>query len=78
MFCHVSEAQVIGVHDVSSVYHVPLLLEAQGIVAYFQKRLNLSALTIAPPMLDRGERLRRRWQELTKKYLCLFMPLSVY
>ncbi len=67
MFCHVSEAQVIGVHDVSSVYHVPLLLEAQGIIAYFQKRLNLSALHIEKPMLERGNVLRKRWQDLTQK-----------
>ncbi|KZV79962.1 GATase-domain-containing protein, partial [Exidia glandulosa HHB12029] len=77
MFCHVSEAQVIGVHDVSSVYHVPLLLEAQGIVEYFQKRLNLSSLNIAKPMLDRGDVLRRRWQELTKNQERLFDEVSI-
>jgi CTP synthase len=30
MFCHVAPEQVVGVHDLSSVYHVPLLLESQG------------------------------------------------
>ena len=67
MFCHVAEGQVVGVHDVASVYHVPLLLEAQGIVQYFQKRLNLTALSIPTPMLDKGDRLRTRWTELTKR-----------
>lgn len=31
MFCHVEPEQVICVHDVSSIYRVPLLLEEQGL-----------------------------------------------
>ncbi|EJD43400.1 CTP synthase [Auricularia subglabra TFB-10046 SS5] len=77
MFCHVSEGQVIGVHDVSSVYHVPLLLEAQGIIPYFQKRLNLHELSIPKHMLDRGDVLRRRWQELTKNQERLFDEVTI-
>jgi len=46
MFCHVSTEQVVGVHDVSSVYHVPLLLQAQGIVDFFTKRLSLDKLGV--------------------------------
>ncbi|KDR76421.1 hypothetical protein GALMADRAFT_246761 [Galerina marginata CBS 339.88] len=48
MFCHVATEQVVGVHDVSSVYHVPLLLQAQGIVEYLTKRLKLDELCRAP------------------------------
>ena len=44
MFCHVPPAQVVGIHDVSSVYHVPLLLRAQGIVEFLEKRLSLAEL----------------------------------
>ncbi|KAF8178438.1 CTP synthase [Pholiota molesta] len=44
MFCHVSSEQVVGVHDVSSVYHVPLLLQAQGIVEFLGRRLGLEDL----------------------------------
>jgi CTP synthase len=46
MFCRVSTEQVVGVHDVSSVYHVPLLLQAQGIVDFFTKRLSLDKLGV--------------------------------
>lgn len=46
MFCHVATEQVVGVHDVSSVYHVPLLLQAQGIVDFFTKRLGLDKLGV--------------------------------
>lgn len=68
MFCHVAPEQVIGVHDVSSVYHVPLLLQSQGIVDYLRKRLNLGALTLTQEMKDRGNDLESRWRELTKRY----------
>jgi CTP synthase len=32
-FCHVPEAAVISTHDVPNIYHVPLMLEAQGLCA---------------------------------------------
>lgn len=67
MFCHVASEQVIGVHDVSSVYHVPLLLQSQGIVQFLQKRLNLGSLKLTQPSIDRGLDLERRWRELTSR-----------
>jgi CTP synthase len=65
MFCHVSSEQVFGVHDVTSVYHVPILLQSQGIVEYLRKRLNLDGLNITAAMQERGESLRKRWKEVT-------------
>ncbi|KZT70445.1 CTP synthase [Daedalea quercina L-15889] len=67
MFCHVAPEQVIGVHDVSSVYHVPLLLQSQGIVDYLRKRLNLGAVTLTQEMKERGSNLERLWRELTRR-----------
>ncbi|KAH9926776.1 CTP synthase [Fomitopsis serialis] len=67
MFCHVAPEQVIGVHDVSSVYHVPLLLQSQGIVDYLSKRLNLGVLKLTQEMKERGTQLECRWRELTKR-----------
>lgn len=32
MFCQVEPEQVIAVHNVSSICHVPLLLEKQGLI----------------------------------------------
>lgn len=40
-FCHVAIEQVICVHDLTSIYHVPLLLESHGIVDFLKKRLRL-------------------------------------
>jgi CTP synthase len=66
MFCHVHPEQVFGVHDVSSVYHVPLLLESQGIIPYLQKRLDLASLKLTKEMTDKGFFLGQRWRALTK------------
>lgn len=69
MFCHVAADQVIGVHDVSSVYHVPLLLQSQGIVQYLQKRLDLPSIEVSEQMLEKGRNLQKRWRELTTRYV---------
>ncbi|TFY57349.1 hypothetical protein EVG20_g8584, partial [Dentipellis fragilis] len=77
MFCHVSTEQVVGVHDVSSVYHVPLLLQSQGIVTFLQKRLNLASITSTPEMKDRGHSLEERWKLLTVDQERLFDRVSI-
>ncbi len=65
MFCHVASEQVVGVHDVTSVYHVPLLLQSQGIVTFLERRLNLPGLNLTSEVLERGTRLERRWKTIT-------------
>ncbi|KIJ63190.1 hypothetical protein HYDPIDRAFT_29879 [Hydnomerulius pinastri MD-312] len=77
MFCHVSSEQVIGVHDVSSVYHVPLLLQAQGIVEYLRKRLNLASLNISQEMVSKGLSLEARWKGMTKGQERLFDDVKI-
>lgn len=71
MFCHVSTEQVVGVHDVNSVYHVPLLLQSQGIVEYLRKRLNLPALKISEEMISKGLSLGAQWKSMIKGYASL-------
>ncbi|PWN27108.1 CTP synthase [Jaminaea rosea] len=65
MFCHVGPDQVLGVHDVESTYHVPLLLEQQGMVRFFERRLGLELRGMEAAKKDVGRDLRRRWRELT-------------
>lgn len=77
MFCHVSPEQVLGVHDVSSVYHVPLLLQSQGLVEYLQKRLKLGNLEFTKESTDRGLDLERRWRELTGRQERLFDEITI-
>lgn len=65
MFCHVSPKQVLGVHNVSSTYHVPLLLREQGLLDFFRKRLNLGDVQVPRELIKRGENLLERWKALT-------------
>ena len=65
MFCHVASEQVVGVHDVTSVYHVPLLLQSQGIVDFLKRRLNLPGLNLTSKMVERGTLLESRWKMIT-------------
>jgi CTP synthase len=67
MFCHVQPEQVVGIHDVSSVYHVPLMLRSQGLIEFLHKRLNLQSINIPSSMVTRGEGIAERWKELTKR-----------
>ena len=78
MFCHVGEDQVIGVHDVSSVYHVPLLLESQGIISFLQKRLSLPVGDQLPKvMLQKGISLSQRWRDLTRGFVLRNFTLTL-
>lgn len=61
MFCHVNPEQVLCIHDVSSIYRVPLLLEEQGVVKYFKERLNL-------PISDYSSNLLYKWKAMTDRY----------
>ncbi|WFD27999.1 CTP synthase (glutamine hydrolyzing) [Malassezia nana] len=66
LFCHVGPDQVFGVHDVNSTYHVPLLLESQGMVHFLERRLHLDlARDVPAPRAQAGLELRQRWKELT-------------
>uniref|UniRef100_A0A3Q1B4U8 CTP synthase n=1 Tax=Amphiprion ocellaris TaxID=80972 RepID=A0A3Q1B4U8_AMPOC len=60
MFCHVEPEQVICVHDVSSIYRVPLLLEDQGVVSYLSRRLNM-------PIETRPRRMLTKWKEMSDR-----------
>lgn len=77
MFCHVASEQVIGVHDVSSVYHVPLLLQSQRIIEYLRKRLNLASLNITEEWVSKGLSLEAKWRGVTKGY-ATSLPLGCF
>ncbi|KAH0631281.1 hypothetical protein JD844_005561 [Phrynosoma platyrhinos] len=70
MFCHVEPEQVICVHDVSSIYRVPLLLEEQGVVDYFRHRLDL-------PIEKQPRRMLMKWKEMADRYDRLLETCSI-
>lgn len=77
MFCHVGPHQVLSVHDVASVYHVPLLLRDQGIVSFLTRRLSLDAIRIPNPRLRLGQDLAKRWRELTIGHERFFETVTI-
>uniref|UniRef100_A0AAX7V0T6 CTP synthase n=1 Tax=Astatotilapia calliptera TaxID=8154 RepID=A0AAX7V0T6_ASTCA len=70
MFCHVEPTQVICVHDVSSIYRVPLLLEDQGVVRYLCERLNL-------PIEMRPRKMLTKWKEMADRSDRLLEHVSI-
>lgn len=49
-FCHVDPANVMAVHDVSNIYHVPLLLEQQGMHRLIKEKLSLPMMSEIPDL----------------------------
>ena len=68
---------MIAVHDVASTYHVPLLLETQGLVPLLHGMLRLDALSISPLLRSKGERLWEAWKKLTTSQDHLDQSVSI-
>jgi CTP synthase len=71
MFCHVTPKQVMGVHNVSSTYHVPLLMQDQGLIDFLNTRLDLGSVSITKEQKKSGENLSSRWKALTSGYVLI-------
>lgn len=54
MFCQVSANHVLSVHDVSNIYHVPLLLAKQGAASILLSRLQLMNRFREPDLVQWG------------------------
>ncbi|GME85172.1 unnamed protein product [Ambrosiozyma monospora] len=77
MFCHVGPEQVLAIHDVSSTYHVPLLLKEQKMVQYLSKRLKLDDLNVSPQMAAKGADLYGKWSSLTTQHDRSFEKVTI-
>ncbi|KAI9782336.1 MAG: CTP synthase ura7 [Geoglossum umbratile] len=76
-FCQVEPDQVVAVHDVSSTYHVPLLLEKQGLISLLRNILKLDALTISSSLSRKGKEVWAEWKTLTVSQDRLFDSVSI-
>ncbi|KAL8816016.1 MAG: hypothetical protein Q9223_004912 [Gallowayella weberi] len=63
-YCQVEPNQVVAVHDVPSTYHVPQLLETQGLIPLLREMLRLDALTISPSLIRSGAKTWETWKDL--------------
>lgn len=64
MFCHVPVSQVISMEDARSIYQVPLMLQDQGCIDFFIRKLKLS---IPSSPLTCGHEYLRSLKTLAKK-----------
>ncbi|XP_005101248.1 CTP synthase 1 isoform X2 [Aplysia californica] len=72
LFCHVDPEQVYCVHDVTSIYRVPLLLQGQGADDFLIKRLQLQTSQVS-----RSKHLIARWRELADRHDRLLKEVSI-
>ncbi|PGH23903.1 CTP synthase [Polytolypa hystricis UAMH7299] len=77
MFTQVEPEHVIGVHDVSSTYHVPLLLEKQGLVDRLRDILRIDTLSISPALVTKGQSTWKQWTALTTSQERLFETVTI-
>ena len=63
--CIVETNQVVQVTDVASLYHVPLLLESQGLIKLVSDILRLREISPSSSLVKRGAETWNAWKELT-------------
>jgi len=61
-FCHVKPERVICIHDCTSTFRVPLMLEEQGLIQFFSERLNLNI------GIPRPKRFMWKWRDLADRH----------
>ncbi|XP_053396420.1 CTP synthase 2-like [Mercenaria mercenaria] len=71
LFCHVEPQQVLSIHDLSSIYRVPILMEEQGVSKYMMERLKLH------PHMTRPKRFMQSWKELADRYDRLLREVTI-
>jgi CTP synthase len=69
LFCHVPAAHCLGVHDLSNIYRVPMLLHAQGVTSNVMQRLGL----IEKP----NEKMWTEWRSLAELVDTLDIPVKI-
>lgn len=60
-FCHVPPEQVLCIHDLPSIYRVPILMQSQGILEFFNDRLQLN-IPMPPP-----RKFMYKWKDLAER-----------
>ncbi|XP_029729448.1 CTP synthase [Aedes albopictus] len=70
-FCHVAPEQVVCIHDLSSIYHVPLLMEEAGVVEFLNDRLKLEI------PLPKPARLMQSWRDLAERVDNVYKKVTI-
>jgi CTP synthase len=68
MFCHVNVNNVLSVHDVSNIYHVPNMLQKQGLPSVICQSLCLTPpMTLPSPMLVKWNQMAEAVDTFSEK-----------
>uniref|UniRef100_A0A182Y8D5 CTP synthase n=1 Tax=Anopheles stephensi TaxID=30069 RepID=A0A182Y8D5_ANOST len=70
-FCHVAPNQVICIHDLSSIYHVPLLMEQAGVIDILKERLHLNLPTPRPA------NFMQSWRDLAERVDNVYKKVNI-
>uniref|UniRef100_A0A1Q3F2K6 CTP synthase n=1 Tax=Culex tarsalis TaxID=7177 RepID=A0A1Q3F2K6_CULTA len=69
-FCHVAPEQVICIHDLSSIYHVPLLMDESGVIDFLSERLQLN-LPVRPAQFMQS------WRDLAERVDNVYKKVNI-
>ncbi|KAK3946434.1 putative CTP synthase [Diplogelasinospora grovesii] len=64
--CQVEQKQIVAVHNVSTTYHVPLLLDKQKLLDTLGDFLDLKSIEIPAERIERGGFMWKEWCELAR------------
>ncbi|KAF4519181.1 hypothetical protein B566_EDAN008244 [Ephemera danica] len=70
-FCHVAAEQVICIHDCSSIYRVPILMESQGVIDFLNDRLDLCI------DMPRPRKFMQKWRDLADRNDSLHREVNI-
>lgn len=77
LYCDVERSQVVSVTDVASLYHVPLLLESQGLISLVSEVLRLDLVKPSTWLIKRGGQTWNAWKELTMSQDHIYESISI-
>ena len=64
--CQTEYEKIIAVHDVSTTYHVPMLLEKQKVLNTINGLLELDSYERSPALIDQGKEMWKKWVGLAQ------------
>lgn len=64
--CQLEQKQVIAVHNVSTTYHVPMLLDKQNFLGNLSELLDLQSIKMPAARIEQGRHMWNNWIELAQ------------
>ncbi|KAJ5611211.1 CTP synthase [Penicillium lagena] len=75
--CSMDQKQVIAVHNVTTTYHVPMLLEKQNLIGNLSELLNLQSIPRPAERMEQGIRMWKDWVDLARGQDHVFDTVSI-